>query len=128
MPATEQYCAYCGRLLRRCPCPAADSSLRQFLRRGGRAARPAPRDRPYKRAVPPQNKRRERARLRAQYRSWYGQLAAAGEECANCGATQNLVLDHVLPIAKGGLSALDNLQLLCALCNRIKGKLVIDCR
>jgi 5-methylcytosine-specific restriction endonuclease McrA len=38
------------------------------------------------------------------------------------------VLDHVIPVAKGGQSVLENLQLLCAECNRLKGKLVIDCR
>ena len=51
-----------------------------------------------------------------------------GEHCANCGGVDTLVLDHIIPIAKGGRSRYDNLQLLCADCNRIKGKLVIDCR
>ncbi|MCY3780359.1 MAG: HNH endonuclease signature motif containing protein [Chloroflexi bacterium] len=87
------------------------------------------RSKPYKRAVPPQIKRRERQTLRANYASWYRQLTNKfGECCANCGVADGLVLDHVLPIAKGGRSQLDNLQLLCATCNRIKGKLVIDCR
>ena len=59
----------------------------------------------------------------------FGRLAAdGGERCANCGAAEKLVLDHVIPIAKGGLSQLENLQLLCTECNRIKGKLMIDCR
>ena len=44
------------------------------------------------------------------------------------GSGEKLVLDHVIPIAKGGLSRFENLQLLCAECNRIKGKLMIDCR
>lgn len=99
------------------------------MARGGRELRAAAWGKPYKRAVPPQIKRRERQILRANYGSWHGQLAEAfGERCANCGETEALVLDHVLPIAKGGRSRLDNLQLLCATCNRIKGKLVIDCR
>ena len=80
-------------------------------------------------AVPPQSKRRERLTLKRNYRNWYRRLAASGaERCANCGAEDDLVLDHVIPVAKGGASKLDNLQLLCAVCNRIKGKLMIDCR
>ncbi len=124
----KSYCAYCGWLLRRCQCQRAGSALNQFRQRGKRACPPRARSRPYKRAVPPQKKRRERAALRANYRAWYSQLAAAGACCANCGAAEPLVLDHIIPLAKGGLSRLDNLQLLCAECNRIKGKLVIDCR
>ena len=99
------------------------------MTRGCRSALPWQLSRPYKRAVPPHVKRRERQTLRAKYAQWYRQLVDSfGECCANCGATETLVLDHIIPIAKGGRSTLDNLQLLCAICNRIKGKLVIDCR
>ncbi|MGJ3238068.1 MAG: HNH endonuclease [Anaerolineae bacterium] len=87
---------------------------------------------PYKRGVPPQLKRRERYQLRKHYSDWYQALCARdGEQCANCGAKGtdvSLVLDHIISVAKGGQSELDNLQLLCAECNRIKGKLCIDCR
>ena len=83
----------------------------------------------YKRGVPPQIKRRERATLRKQYTQWYSALVEQyGEQCLNCADTDNLAIDHILPIAKGGLSQFDNLQLLCAECNRIKWKLWIDCR
>ena len=123
------YCSYCGRLAHRCACGEASSDAAIFFSRGGRAFQARWLAKPYKRAVPPQVKRRERAILKRRYRSWTEQLAAAGgAHCANCGADDNLVLDHVLPIAKGGRSTLDNLQLLCAACNRIKGKLAIDCR
>ncbi len=123
------YCGYCGCLIRRCNCHEPGSDLARFMARGGRGAGPWPRAQPYKRAVPPQIKRRERATLRARHERWHRQLAEDfGEGCANCGATDSLVLDHIVPIAKGGPSALDNLQLLCAECNRLKGKLVIDCR
>lgn len=123
------YCGYCGRLDHRCACNAANSDAAVFLSRGGRAFQPRWQAKPYKRAVPPQVKRRERAILKRNYRSWHADLIeAAGKRCANCGADDDLVLDHVLPIAKGGRSTLDNLQLLCAECNRIKGKLAIDCR
>lgn len=123
------YCSYCGRLSKRCACNKAGSHLQRFLERGGKSYAPCIRDAPYKRGVPPQVKRAERAYLQKQYKIWYAALAESnGECCANCGEISDLALDHVIPIAKGGLSRLDNLQLLCATCNRIKGKLAIDCR
>ncbi len=80
-------------------------------------------------AVPPQVKRRERAKLRANHAAWHAQLVKKyGDTCANCGDGGCLVLDHVLPIARGGRSELENLQLLCPTCNRLKGKLMVDCR
>lgn len=44
--------------------------------------------------------------------------------CRCCGRSQNevdLEIDHIVPIAKGGKSTLDNLQTLCAECNKRKG-------
>ena len=101
----------------------------RFMARGGRDCSPSQLDAPYKRGVPPQVKRRERATMRANHAAWHQQLAREyGECCANCGSCDALVLDHILPIAKGGRSTVANLQLLCAECNRVKGKLAIDCR
>lgn len=125
------YCVYCGLVAHRCRCGQPDSRLHQFLNR-----RLTPilvemqhRADPYKRAVPPQIKEQIRARLRANYAVWYAALVERyGVRCLNCGAETRLVIDHILPVAKGGLSEPDNLQLLCAECNRLKGKLVIDCR
>lgn len=122
-------CGYCGKLIRRCNCHEADSDIRKFLARGGRQYVPSPLPSAPKRAAPPQVKRRERRMLQRYYREWHQQLSADyGERCANCGAVDDLVLDHVIPIARGGRSTLDNLQLLCAACNRVKGALMIDCR
>lgn len=39
------------------------------------------------------------------------------ESCAICGAADDLVLDHVHPLAAGGPHTLDNVRLLCAPCN-----------
>jgi 5-methylcytosine-specific restriction endonuclease McrA len=39
------------------------------------------------------------------------------EECAFCGGTENLVLDHILPISAGGSNERINAQTLCQPCN-----------
>ncbi len=38
--------------------------------------------------------------------------------CVNCAATRNLNYDHVIPVAIGGLSAANNIRLLCFACNQ----------
>ncbi len=51
-------------------------------------------------------------------------LYRAGFRCQACGVTAKearLEIDHKIPIAKGGLSTLRNLQVLCRSCNRGKG-------
>lgn len=44
-----------------------------------------------------------------------------GGRCAACGSDELLQFDHVIPVALGGSSTAENLQLLCAPCNRDKG-------
>lgn len=44
-----------------------------------------------------------------------------GGRCADCGADFDLQFDHVIPFSMGGASSAENLQLLCAPCNRAKG-------
>lgn len=44
-----------------------------------------------------------------------------GYRCKNCGSRNNLEIDHIIPISKGGKSTYDNLQTLCHNCNYNKG-------
>jgi hypothetical protein len=44
-----------------------------------------------------------------------------GGRCAMCGSAELLQFDHIIPVALGGASTPENLQLLCAPCNRAKG-------
>lgn len=44
-----------------------------------------------------------------------------GEVCKNCGAMEDLTIDHVTPLSKGGSTELHNLQFLCNDCNNKKG-------
>ena len=41
--------------------------------------------------------------------------------CVQCGSSEKLEFDHVIPIAKGGGNTERNIQLLCEQCNRSKG-------
>lgn len=45
-----------------------------------------------------------------------------GDKCAMCGTSENLCLDHKIPVCAGGLSVKDNAQTLCQPCNNWKMK------
>lgn len=51
-----------------------------------------------------------------------------GRKCLCCGSIEKLSLDHVIPIQKGGLDIVENLQPLCLSCNSKKGTQIIDYR
>lgn len=64
---------------------------------------------------------------RSQFSRRSGRLRRAlvgrdGAECKACGRGDNLAVDHVHPISRGGSDDLDNLQLLCQSCNSSKGR------
>jgi hypothetical protein len=48
-------------------------------------------------------------------------LARHDHACVACGAEQDLQLDHIVPWSAGGEDTEENLQVLCASCNRTKG-------
>ncbi len=48
--------------------------------------------------------------------------------CLRCGEKKKLTADHVIPVAKGGTSNIENIQPLCGSCNSSKGIKEIDYR
>lgn len=46
--------------------------------------------------------------------------------CKQCGDTENLSIDHKLPISRGGSNKEHNLQILCLSCNYQKGTKTMD--
>jgi len=46
-------------------------------------------------------------------------LQRDGYKCLLCGATQDLTIDHIVSVDKGGSSDIDNLQTLCHHCDRV---------
>ncbi len=43
-----------------------------------------------------------------------------GGSCVECGSSFDLQYDHIIPVSRGGATNAENLQLLCAACNREK--------
>jgi HNH endonuclease len=48
-------------------------------------------------------------------------FARDGGRCVECGSAFDIQYDHVIPLALGGASTAENLQILCAPCNQAKG-------
>ena len=72
-------------------------------------------------------RRTERSKMTASIR--VDVLRRDGYRCRFCGADSSVAelhVDHVIPVSKGGLTELSNLQTLCADCNQGKSNRFID--
>lgn len=58
------------------------------------------------------------------FRNLRERMAQGLEKCAWCFSVQDLTIDHILPIAKGGKSTPENTQILCRKCNNEKADLL----
>jgi hypothetical protein len=47
--------------------------------------------------------------------------ARDGGRCTDCGSTNEIQYDHVIPVSRGGSNEPANIQILCGPCNRRKG-------
>lgn len=52
---------------------------------------------------------------------WEILISVFGNRCLECGSDDQLTLDHVIPLSKGGMHCISNFQILCHLCNARKG-------
>lgn len=55
-------------------------------------------------------------------------MEVCGGRCLSCGAHEELTVDHIRPLGRGGSNAIENIQPLCAACNNAKGHRVMDYR
>jgi 5-methylcytosine-specific restriction endonuclease McrA len=62
------------------------------------------------------------------FEDWHAICAFYQHRCLRCGQQGSLVVDHVLPLSKGGGNSLGNVQPLCARCNAVKGDRIADYR
>ena len=58
---------------------------------------------------------------RSHRQTLYGQQEGNCAGCASHFEARHLEVDHIISRRKGGTDHVDNLQLLCGSCNRIKG-------
>lgn len=76
-------------------------------------------DRKQRRQKAHKSKAKKRNQITADYDWFFVQIGRRdGFACADCGSTGNdLQIDHVIPLAEDGDNSLENLQLLCPVCN-----------
>mgnify|MGYP006313743863 FL=1 len=59
---------------------------------------------------------------------WVALCFLYDNKCLRCRSGGNMTPDHVVPLAKGGMNTIDNIQPLCGRCNSWKRDLIIDYR
>jgi 5-methylcytosine-specific restriction endonuclease McrA len=61
-------------------------------------------------------------------KEWRALCAHYDHRCLCCGEQKPLTVDHVIPVSKGGVNTISNIQPLCGPCNSSKGDKTIDYR
>lgn len=64
---------------------------------------------------------RKRLGQTAPYRKLRKQLLDKFRQCVSCESTDDLTIDHIIPMRMGGPHSIENLQVLCRSCNAKKG-------
>ena len=74
--------------------------------------------------------RRRRVRDAGKYsvEEWRALCERYGHRCLKCGEQKPLTPDHVVPLSRGGMNTIDNIQPLCLTCNLQKHAKTIDYR
>ncbi len=62
----------------------------------------------------------ERRAIRAEVKA--AVIVRDGGRCRRCPSTERIEFDHVIPFCDGGPDTVENLQLLCRICNAKKGR------
>lgn len=62
-------------------------------------------------------KRRQRMYANLFCRDMRKKFILPDSKCCSCGSTENLHIDHIIPVAKGGINSETNVQILCQSCN-----------
>lgn len=85
---------------------------------------------PNKVAIQAHTRRAKRTEAGGSYteQEWLDLCSMYGQACLCCGEITKLTPDHVVPIAKGGSSNIDNIQPLCQPCNSKKSTATTDYR
>lgn len=61
-------------------------------------------------------------------RDWRKLLDKHGYRCVMCHSKEDLVIDHIVAISRGGINTIDNVQPLCRGCNLKKAEMNVDFR
>jgi 5-methylcytosine-specific restriction endonuclease McrA len=59
---------------------------------------------------------------------WLALVEECGGRCLCCGSQEQMTVDHVIPLSRGGSNAISNIQPLCQGCNLDKADTVADYR
>ena len=55
------------------------------------------------------------------YKKWY----VIGDKCRKCGTTENLTVNHIIPLSAGGADIAGNIETLCNRCNILEYHIIV---